>query len=287
MDGSAQDIYVPAVYVKEVEGTSPAVVKDEKDPTYMNLDDLKIPKTVENGTKGEKPDAPAVLNKPKPTNSFKKTTSLERNRPPSEKKHPSEDPLNTSAPAKTNGINLARPVSPSILRRLSNKDKDGPGASSSLKRGEAPPVSTKPRSKTNALDTLDTPSDAGPGKLVRQISGGGVQGSKGKVPPPVQIKPKPQKVPVARPVSCMDMDGVEAKGPIISELSNLLLKKKPHLAGDHKPLTKSSSSGAVVESRGGDNPKSPTEEKVRTVRDRDWGGLIGCSSQFPSPPFIG
>ena len=161
MDGSAQDIYVPAVYIKEVEATGPAVVKDEKDPT-----------------------------------------------------------------------------------------------------------STKPRSKTNALDTLDTPSDAGPGKLVRQISGGGVQGSKGKVPPPVQIKPKPQKMPVARPVSSMDMEGGEAKGPIISEFSNLLLKKKPHLAGESKPLTKSSSS---------DNSKSLTEEKVRTVKD--WGGLIGCSSQ--------
>lgn len=265
MDGSAQDIYVPAVYVKEVESTGPAVVKDQKDPTYMNLDDLKIPKPVENGTKGEKPEAPAVLNKPKPTNSFKKTTSLERNRPGSEKTHPSEDPLNTSAPAKTNGINLARPVSPSILRRLSNKDKDGPGSSSSLKRGEAPPpVSTKPRSKTNALETLDTSADAGPSKIVRQTSGGGIQGSKGKVPPPVQTKPKPQRVPVARPVSCMDMEGGEANNPIKSELSNLLLKKKPHLAGEHKPLTKSSSSGAVVESKVGEVPLSPTEEKVRT-----------------------
>lgn len=290
LDGSAQDIYVPAVYVKEVEGAV-VVVKEEKDPTYMNLDDLKIPKPVENGRKssgsGEK--LPPVLSKPKPVSSLKKN-SLDQNRPPSEKKSSVEaDSSESSNDVKTNGLNLTRPISPTILRRLSNKgvnpvNTESQGTSS-LKRGEnlvlPPPVSTKPRSKSSAVDT-ESSLDSG-SRLARQTSGGGVQGAKGKVPPPVQSKPRPQKVPICRPMSCMtpttDTEGVESK-PIMSELSNVLLKKNPHLAGEHRPLMKSSSSGAVVDSvmRGEGqsvvDAKSPTEEKVRGLMG-GWGLGVG------------
>lgn len=287
-DGNAQDIYVPAVYVKEVEDTLTAV-KEADEATYMNLDDLKIPQSYENGTKGagEKlPEGLTVQSKPRSESSVKKS-SLERNKPPLEKESSSDNDNAESMPTsvRTNGLNPGRPVSPSMLRRLSNKGSTPeaqPGGS--LKRGEQlgpPPVSTKPRSKTSASDVPETsPFDSG-SRIQRQTSGGA---AKSKVPPPVQSKPKPQKVPVARPVSCMapgaelegagkPAEGVEGSRPIVSELSNVLLKKNPHFAGDHKPLLKTSSSGAMVESgktgfRGDGlskslDARSPMENRVR------------------------
>lgn len=298
LEGNAQDIYVPAVYMKEVEGTTVAVM-EEKDPTYMNLDDLKIPKSYENGTKssGEKlSDTPAVLNKPKTMNSFKRD-SLERNKPLLEKK--SSTDKDSVELATSNGLNT---TTPSVLQRLSNRVGPGtvPGnqegqVGGSLKRGESlvpPPVSTKPRSKSSAVETAESSLDTG-SRLVRQTSGGAVQSSKGKVPPPVQSKPRAQKVPISRPVSCMapgtDMEGIgrgvegmEGSRPIVSELSSVLLKKNPHLASEHKPLMKTSSSGAVVETSMGGikgdglskslDGRSPPD-KVRRCMSQDLGWM--------------
>lgn len=302
MEGTAQDIYVPAVYMKEVEE---ACVVVQEESTYMNLHDIKTPKSVENGTRGpgdKLPDIPIVQNKPKSSNSFKKG-SLERGAGDHSKESGStlEDAAKT-----TNGLNPARPVSPGMLRRLSNKGpaasslagppasllagpakQDNPGAGS-LKRGDVvvpPPVSTKPRSKSNAVDTVGESSlDSGSTRFNRQVSGGVVVvGAKVKVPPPVQSKPKPQKVGVARPVSCiapgteMEGEGGGAGRPIVSELSNVLLK---NLIGEHKALVKTSSSGAVMETNMGGSKadghldiKSPTESNK-----------LGAAPAFSIPP---
>lgn len=287
LDGSAQDIYVPAVYVKEVDAVVAPVVKKEHDPTYMNLDDLKIPKSYEsqNGKTADKsPEAaPVVLSKPKSNSSFKKN-SLDRNKAVSahaqvERKTSSEK-ASLEGSTQSNGLNPARPVSPSMLQKLSKPVSPvapasnlvvsegggggggggGPGQVLSLKRNEiiAPPVSTKPRSKSNidAAGTFTESSlDSGSRNIQRQISGG-VSSTKGKVPPPVKSKLRLQKQPVARPVSCITpgtdtenagskpgfMENAESSKPIVSQLSSVLLKKNPHLAAsEHKALVKSSS----------------------------------------------
>ena len=273
MDGAAQDIYVPAVYVKEVEGSVTAV-KEAADPTYMNLDDIKVPKSHENGTKSASLDrttSPVVSNKPKARNSFKRNNSLDRTNTQSPSGISSERRSSAdeegdrglSSSLKSNGLNTVRPISPGMLRRLNkgfNASGLEGGQGSSLKRGEnlgpPPPVSTKPRSKSTTVDAGESSLDiSGVRNMNRQTSGGQVPGAgKGKVPPPVLTKPRPQKVATmgvsARPASCMvpGMEkpigggAVEATGrPIVSELSNVLLKKKPHLAGEHMALGKTSS----------------------------------------------
>ena len=279
MEGSAQDIYVPAVYVKEVD--EEVVIKKEEDPTYMNLSELNMKPplpTSENGTVGGGSDLPSILTKPKKKSSIKRNASMEKDKEKPPEKSNSDSGVEGSA--KTNGLNAARPVSPSMLRRLNQQVKpQGVGNSplpppqggalpgtGSLKRGEnlaPPPVQTKPRSKSTNVDIpAPVPVES---NLDRNVSR---QGStpKGKVPPPVQTKPKPQKVtPNPRPVSCVapgsEMEGVgrnilgeNAEGggiggkPIVSALSSVLMKKNPHLAGEHKMLMKTSSSGVAESS---------------------------------------
>lgn len=295
MDGCAQDIYVPAVYVKEVE-TTPVASTTDKEATYMNLDDLKIPKShQENGTKGAV-GGPIVLNKPVKN---KKQNSLERNITPPSMSHPplerrtstdkeALEMTSSSSTSKPNGLNPARPVSPSMLRRLNKpstvvatpQQPDNPapssssssstahsslgsgggaGQTSSLKRNEGlapPPISTKPRSRSNADALIPTEStlDVGNRNPQRQPLG-----PKTKVPPPT--KQRPHKAPVPRPVSCMtpgSSSGVTGEAvekgedrPSVSQLSNVLLKRNPHLASEHKPLAKSASSGGAETSRVG------------------------------------
>lgn len=265
MEGSAQDIYVPAVYVKEVE--EDVVVKKEEDPTYMNLSELKVKGPAENGmNSGGGTDLPTILNKPK-RNSVKRNPSMEldKERPHIENKNSGESSEDSF---KTNGLKTGRPVSPSMLRRLNqgkpssvgnSQQPPQPGGSqglSSLKRGEnlaPPPVQSKPRSKSSATDISTSETNS----FARQTSN-----PKSKVPPPVQTKPRPQK---ARPLSYVapgsevESVGRTASGEtgeigegerkqIASVLSNVLMKKNPHLANEHKVLGKTSSSGAVESS---------------------------------------
>lgn len=279
MEGAAQDIYVPAVYVREVE--EPAPCPKEVDATYMNLDDLKMNVKQEEGNeKGGGVDVGGgvasvlkVLNKPKSRDSFKRATHT-----PIAKKDvdngnkPEGNPENgVSSTINANGLNPSKPVSPTILRRFNRgggmgltnppasvntgvlagqPKQDGTGAVSSLKRGDKlfpPQTSTKPRSKSGADTTgsvlnLESSLDArhGGGLGARAPATGPVP--KGK-PPPVHIKPKPQKL--QRPCSYVGGDHQEIESnskPLVSELSNILLKKKPHLS-DHKQLTASRSAG--------------------------------------------
>ncbi len=272
MDGSAQDIYVPAVYVKEVNDPPPEV--NSPDPTYMNLDDIKVPASSDEGAKKPEPTsshpvAPKVLNKPKNRPSFKRATHTplaRKDRAVVDDKEADDGKL-TSPTHKSNGINPAKPVSPSMLRKLgrggggaglssshaqepsvlsgiqrnhSTPTPSGPGTVTSLPRSERlgpPPTSSKPRSKTNA-DVFNDTSNL-------SVSGG-AEGSKGKVQPPIQTKPKPGKL--RRPLSAIggdqDNPSGEAGGkPLVSELSNILMKKNPHLAGEHKPLAGTKSLG--------------------------------------------
>lgn len=187
MDGLAQDIYVPAVYVKEVSENKPA--ESAKESTYMNLDDLKIPsKTIQNGkSPAESPaekslEQPVVLSKVKKTSSFKKQSTLERlnesisqGPPPSVSKqstlerlndsasNSSQDPQsNSSSSVKSNGLNPGKPVSPTMLQRLATNRgtqftvpsppvSDSQVGQGSMKRGEklSIPPPTKPRSKSS------------------------------------------------------------------------------------------------------------------------------------------
>ncbi len=236
MEGSAQDIYVPAVYVKEVE--EEVVMKIEDDPTYMNLSELQM-KVAENGSGGGGADPPTILTKPKKRSSIKRNTSMEKDK---EKPHfergNSGDSLEGAL--KTNGLNTSRPISPSMLRRL-NQGKppaagnsplpqqplqQAPQGAGSLKRGEnfgppnpgvssvkkgenlgPPPVQTKPRSKSNVAESaVESSLDSGPRGIARQTSN-----PKCKVPPPVQTKPRPQKSTAPRPMSCMS-PGSELEG---------------------------------------------------------------------------
>ena len=279
MDDAAQDIYVPAVYVKEVEESPPCT-----EELYMNLDDLKVSvKPGENEGKGEEEAAAGValllnvLHKPSTTsrNSIKKKAKDDT------RGGGGNSPQHAIAVAlQTNGLNPTKPVSPSMLRRLNRgggnkiqvlgdkptEDELGPlGGSSSLKRGEKlfpPSTNTKPRSKSNT-DAFEALANAGPllesslDSSSRLLSSFGthiaVAGpSKVRLPPPVQMKPKPQKNSLRRPISVLgnENNGGGEEGtskPLVSELSNILMKKKPYFS-DHRALTGSLSTGAVESS---------------------------------------
>ena len=290
LDGAAQDIYVPAVYVKEVKEP---VAPKEVDPTYMNLDDLKQdhkPSEESGGGGGGVTAhvAPKVLNKPKNRPSVKRAVHPHvGNREAGKIKEGDGENGPTSPTAKTNG-NPGRPISPSLLQRLNKGGNTGaatsvnlsssqgsgvlsgiqrnhstpttgggevPGLTGSLTRGEklTPPlVIKKSRTKTVGDIVSDSTNASTPDKTAHGSGGGtGGEGPKGKLPPPIQSKPKPQKAAPWRPVSMVSGTeqeaGVASEGgtkPLVSELSNLLLKKKPHLAGgEHRVLTGTRSLG--------------------------------------------
>ena len=297
-DGLAQDIYVPAVYVKEVNETTSS--SSEPDPTYMNLGDLKkYPESIENGamasgTVGNKSGADPSVVPSKRKNSLKKQT-LERKQNLLSDKLNSFDDSETSS-VKENGPSTSQPVSSEILLRLSNK-KATPSASGSLQSSQGklgslkrdehlnlpPPVSTKPRSKTHG-DTAPVDStslDTGTRNVSQQPATGQGSNLKVKVPPPVQSKP--QKGQVRRPVSCMGAANAErevmghtptdvSERPVVSELSNILLRKNPHLvAGEHKVLAKTMSSGSVEQPRrkkSAGSATSPTEPVKNQVSNQ-------------------
>jgi len=298
LDGAAQDIYVPAVYVKE---EKESLASKEVDPTYMNLDDISKPeqKASEAGGGGggvAAHIAPKVLNKPKNRASIKRSVHPHTQREAGKNKDGEGDSGPTSPTSKANGINLTRPVSPSALRRL-NKSFNAGGSgttapvnfssslgsgvlsavqrnhtslatgcaeaartSGSLTRGEKlnpPTVVKKTRTKTIGDVTND---GANPSMSDRATPGG--EGPKGRLPPPIQSKPKPQKTAAWRPISMVsgtepEVGGASSSGgggevgakPLVSELSNLLLKKNPHLAGgEHRALVGTRSLGLEASS---------------------------------------
>ena len=220
-EGSAEDIYVPAVYVKEVSDQ-----KKTEDPLYENIADL-AKKVKQNGDAtvvddGHQYALPAL--KPKP----KRESSKDKNDSVTSPLHQSHRPkLTTSnsveaAASKTNGFvpkeqpvsveETSEPTSPTQqpTRSKSTKESSPPVVVTSgtsppptqqkpgIKEGwmptyALPPVSPKFRSKSlNTGDDQVTESslDRHPrSSSPAQGSGGG----KGRVPPPVLPKVKPTR----------------------------------------------------------------------------------------------
>lgn len=284
MNDAAQDIYVPAVYVKEVEEPAPCT-----EDLYMNLDELKstLKPDGESERKGGGEEGVGsllrVLQNSNSRNSTKKA--------PVAKKNVGGGGTGPSPALQTNGFNPSKPASPSprlnresgssgnnahVLSGNPKQDELGPlGGGHSLKRGERgergeklfpPPTSNKPRSKSHT-DAFEPLQNTGPSiNLESSLDAGTRLGSgfgthfsgplKGKLPPPVQMKPKPQKNTSRRPVSLLGpesgggggegMEGSSSK-PLVSELSNILMKKNPYLS-DHRPLAGSMSTGVMESS---------------------------------------
>ena len=292
LDEAAQDIYVPAVYVVEVEKLAPCT-----EELYVNLDDVKMPGVQESNGSFEEEDQNGgmtsllqAFNKPATKNIHRKVAP----QAPVAKKEVQSgyggntNPQNTFTFVQSNGVKPLNPVSsPSLSHRFNhgggvagnnppapldtgvlgrNPKKEGPmpGTSYSLSRGEKlnpPTTSTKPRSKSNnnsdAFDAamLNRSFDAG----THQLSSFGAHAplapaAQAKLPPPVHVKPKPVKntLQQQRPASVFNAehDGVAGDGSnkqVASELSNILMKKKPYL-GEHRMLSASLSTSAVESS---------------------------------------
>lgn len=187
MEGSAQDIYVPAVYVREVQDQA-SVANNEPDPTYMNLDDIKLPpKSGESNGAGSKGGAtslsgsggvgslgnvlPIVRSKPE-RNSGKKN-SLEKNDLGIDSSSGNSSVTESSSSVKTNGLG---PAAPSVLQRLSR-----PSPATGISTGSA-------TTTTGAVTTTTTPPATGGTAFTSRKSF--KKGGDGNPPPVASSKPR-------------------------------------------------------------------------------------------------
>ena len=219
-EGSAQDIYVPAVYVKEVE-----VPKKGEDPLYENIAEL-AKKVKQNGDAMAVEDGPQYALpalKPKP----KRESSKDKNDSVTSPLHQAHRPKLTKgssveASSKTNGfvpkeqpVSAEEPTNPTSPTQQPKPSKSGKESSPpvivtgntsapptqqkpGIKEGwiptyALPPVSPKLRSKslnTGDDQAVESSLDRHPrSQSPAQGSGGG----KGRVPPPVLPKVKPTR----------------------------------------------------------------------------------------------
>ena len=225
-EGLAQDIYVPAVYVKEVK-----VVKIETTtPTYENLAELQRKilmskdKSSSNGSsavipdKASKRDQPTLLSKPR-RNSSKKlhSGSGSGNSSPPAAANQQQNSISEDGNSKTNGLSSSDGMTTSLLQRLNQRQ--GP-ISKKDNIQVAPETSPKPRSKSvNEPKGIISPEDTEPNRgaeiasPTRQAGG-----ARAKVPPPVLPKlPKPSRdrpksMVVTSPTGGPE-SGVSAMGP--------------------------------------------------------------------------
>ena len=199
-EGLAQDIYVPAVYVKEVK-----VVKVEKNtPTYENLAELqrKILMSKEKGgtngavvpEKSSKKDQPTILSKPR-RNSSKKfhSTSGSGDLSPPAPSH-QQNSVSEEDNFKSNGLSSSDGINTSVLQRLNQRQ--GPKKDNIA---IAPETSPKPRSKSVNEPKRPTSPDAVEPSAGSEMASPTRQPVKAKVPPPVL--PKLQKPSRDRPKS--------------------------------------------------------------------------------------
>ncbi len=193
-DGCAQDIYVPAVYVKEVKSEP-----KKRENLYQNISDVRKQFTQlssqekPNGDPGSKIMAPPVL----PKNPSEPVLSPSHKRPPLVAKR-SIDKFSEERP---NHVDLSKSAPLSVLERLSRQ-------SSYRKAAETPPAtstSPKPRSKSTAND-LNSPRD-----LPSPQESGHVF----KIPPPT--KPKGQKPARDRPLSMVVTSPTHESPPELAE----------------------------------------------------------------------
>ena len=213
MEGLAQDIYVPAVYVKEVK----AVKKEGNNPTYENIADLqrKILQSKEKvGANGkEKGDQPTVLAKPR-RNSSKKllrdsggdgsTSPPAVNHRPLQRNVSQES--DSDASTKPNGITTGDGIPPSLLQRL-NQRQAPVSKKDSVQLG--PETSPKPRSKSVNEPKRPTSPESTEANTVAEMTSPTRQpgAAKGRVPPPVlpklakPVRDRPKSMVVMSPTS--------------------------------------------------------------------------------------
>lgn len=230
-EGLAQDIYVPAVYVKEVK----PVKKENTNPTYENLAELQRrilnskdkAGTNGNGTavdKGEPKELPTVLSKPRRNSSKKKirdgavdsnSSSSAASHKPLQRKTSQE--IDSSASSKQNGISTGDGIPASLLQRLNQRQ--APVSKESVQVG--PETSPKPRSKSvnepkrpispDAVESNTEPEMMSP---TRQPGVG-----KARVPPPVlpklpkPVRDRPKSMVVTSPTSEAPESGFGVKAP--------------------------------------------------------------------------
>ena len=219
-EGLAQDIYVPAVYVKEVK----AVKKEGGNPTYENIADLQRKILQSKEKNGKEKDQPTVLAKPR-RNSSKKLrdgSSDGSTSPPANHHQPLQRNISqesdSDASTKPNGITTGDGIPPSLLQRLNQRQ-----APVSKKDGVqlGPETSPKPRSKSVNEPKRPTSPESTEANTVAEMTSPTRQpgAAKGRVPPPVlpklakPVRDRPKSMVVTSPTTENPELGVAAKGP--------------------------------------------------------------------------
>lgn len=187
-EGCAQDIYVPAVYVKEVKSEP-----QKKESLYQNISDVRkqmeklSTKEQSNGEVGGKlKGPPAILKKsPKESNDPSDPVVSPRRKPPLVAKR-SVDQLSDDRPNHIDFLSKSAPLS--VLERLNR-----PPSIKKMSEGNPPPATNpKPRSKSTANDLETAPKD---------LPSPQESGPAFRLPPPT--KPKSQKPVRDRPKSML------------------------------------------------------------------------------------
>lgn len=228
-EGLAQDIYVPAVYVKEVK----AAKMETTSPTYENIAELQRrvlqtkEKTGTNGNSavadgGGQKDQPTVLSKPKRNNSKKLRdgSSDSNSSPPAVSHRPLQRKIsqgaNSGTSSKPNGISTGDGIPPSLLQRLNQRKQP---IKDNIQVG--PETSPKPRSKSvnepkrpTSPDSMESSTETEMSSPTRQAGA-----AKTKVPPPVlpklpkPVRDRPKSMVVTSPTSEVPETGIGAKAP--------------------------------------------------------------------------
>ena len=227
MEGLAQDIYVPAVYVKEVK----SVKMEGSNPTYENIADLqrKILQSKEksgtNGNEKGQKDQPTVLAKPRRNSSkkFRGGCSDGSTSPPAVNHHQplqrnvsQESDSDTST--KANGITTGDGLPPSLLQRLNQRQAPSVSKKDSVQLG--PETSPKPRSKSVNEPKRPTSPESTEANTVAEITSPSRQpgAAKGRIPPPVlpklakPVRDRPKSMVVTSPTAETPELGLGVKG---------------------------------------------------------------------------
>ena len=231
-EGLAQDIYVPAVYVREVK----VVQREPTNPTYENLAELqrKILQskgkagTNGNGAAADKrvpKEQPTVLSKPRRNSSKKLRDGLGdgSTSPPAVSHKPlhrkvSHEGGDSSASTKPNGISAGDGIPASLLQRLNQRQAP---ASKKETVQIAPETSPKPRSKSVNEPKRPTSPESSESNTEAEITSPTRQPAvaKPKVPPPVlpklpkPVRDRPKSMVVTSPTSEGPETGLRIKAP--------------------------------------------------------------------------
>lgn len=257
MEGLAQDIYVPAVYVKEVK----AIKTESGNPTYENIADLqrKILQSKEksgaNGNsitekRGQK-DQPTVLAKPRRNSSKKvhiRASSEDGSTSPTVNHQPLQHNISqesdSDASSKHNGVNTGDGIPASLLQRL-NQRQALVSKKECVQLG--PETSPKPRSKSvNEPKPPASPESTEMSTVVEMTSPTRQPGAvKGRIPPPVlpkltkPVRDRPKSMVVTSPSTENSEFSVGTKGP--GSLAEKIAAVSAQLQHSHLPAARKSS----------------------------------------------